>query len=84
MRLLSNLAIIVVIAAVAVGGAALAIAGGGGKQANAGLTQYDQKPGCGPDKTDGVAGGSGQHTGQPPKEPERKDCPEPPGQQKKP
>jgi len=36
------------------------------------------KPGCGPDKTDGVAGGSGQHTGQPPKQPDRQDCPNAP------
>jgi hypothetical protein len=40
------------------------------------------KPGCGPDKTDGVAGNSGRHDGQPPKADDRKDCPNPPGQQK--
>jgi hypothetical protein len=37
--------------------------------------QYSPKPGCGPWKTDGYAGKSGQHTGQPPKQPNRKDCP---------
>jgi hypothetical protein len=42
----------------------------------------DVKPGCGPDKTDGVAGNSGRHEGQPPKADDRKDCPNPPGQQK--
>jgi hypothetical protein len=41
----------------------------------------DEKPGCGPDKTNGVAGNSGQHTGQPPKADNRQDCPNPPGQQ---
>ena len=44
-------------------------------------TQY-LKPGCGPDKTDGVAGNSGRHSGQPPKDQNRGDCPNPPGQNK--
>jgi hypothetical protein len=38
----------------------------------------EDKPGCGPDKTDGVAGNSGRHTGQPPKQPNRQDCPHAP------
>jgi phosphodiesterase/alkaline phosphatase D-like protein len=33
-------------------------------------------PGCGPDKSDGYAGGSGYHDGQPPKSDGRQDCPE--------
>jgi opacity protein-like surface antigen len=39
------------------------------------------KPGCGPDKTDGYAGASGRHVGQPPKDQNRGDCPHPPGQE---
>jgi hypothetical protein len=35
-----------------------------------------EKPGCGPDKTNGVAGGSGYHDGQPPKSDGRGDCPD--------
>ena len=63
------------------GGAALASAtgwgAGDGKPAH---PKYQQlKPGCGPDKTDGVAGGSGRHVGQPPKDQNRGDCPNPPG-----
>jgi hypothetical protein len=50
------------------------------KKSNTGGLQY--KPGCGPDKTNGVAGNSGQHIGQPPKDQNRGDCPNPPGQQK--
>ena len=38
----------------------------------------EEKPGCGPDKTDGVAGNSGRHSGQPPKRPDRRDCPNAP------
>ena len=49
---------------------------------NASQVQYLSKPGCGPDKTDGTAGKSGTHTGQPPKDPNRQDCPTPPGQNK--
>lgn len=40
----------------------------------------EDKPGCGPDKTEGVAGNSGRHTGQPPKRPDRQDCPHAPPQ----
>ena len=63
-------------------GAAIAVAGGGGSTdyGNAGHDQYHEKPGCGPDKTDGVAGNSGRHDGQPPKDDDRGDCPNPPGQ----
>ncbi len=70
--------------AVLAGGVAVALAVGTGavpgKDASA--VQYLSKPGCGPDKTDGVAGNSGQHTGQPPKRPARQDCPNPRGQNK--
>lgn len=55
--------------------------GRGGKgQRGAASVQYKLKPGCGPDKTDGVAGKSGRHVGQPPKDQNRGDCPNPPGQ----
>ena len=62
------------------GGAALAIACDGGSvgYGNAGHDQYNEKPGCGPWKTDGYAGGSGYHSGQPPKDDDRGDCPKPP------
>ena len=63
------------------GGALVAQANGGDTNRNAAETQYLHKPGCGPDKTDGVAGKSGRHEGQPPKAPDRQDCPNPPGQQ---
>ena len=64
------------------GGTSLVLASGGGSSLHTGAAkvQYN-KPGCGPDKTDGVAGASGQHTGQPPKDQNRGDCPNPPGQQ---
>lgn len=63
------------------GGTGLVIACGWGWPAQgAGHHEYG-KPGCGPDKTDGWAGGSGRHTGQPPKDHNRGDCPHPPGQQ---
>jgi hypothetical protein len=52
----------------------------GGNHRSAAEVQYQQKPGCGPDKTDGVAGSSGRHSGQPPKDQDRGDCPTPPGQ----
>jgi hypothetical protein len=52
-------------------GAVLA-AGGGLGHGNAANSQY--KPGCGPKKTNGV-NPSGTHTGQPPKAPNREDCP---------
>ena len=38
----------------------------------------DPKPGCGPDKTNGTAGNSGTHQGQPPKDQNRGDCPKKP------
>ena len=55
---------------------------GGGKthKRGAASVQYKLKPGCGPDKTDGVAGSSGRHVGQPPKDQNRGDCPNPSGQ----
>jgi hypothetical protein len=61
-------------------GAALALASGGGSShhGNAGHQQYHPKPGCGPWKTDGHAGKSGYHYGQPPKDHNRRDCPKPP------
>lgn len=74
LRLLGLLVIVVV----ALGaGTAIAVAchGGSPGSGNAGNTQYGQKPGCGPDKSDGLAGKSGYHDGQPPKDHERKDCP---------
>jgi hypothetical protein len=67
-----------------VGSVAIASATGWGRGGNdhrgAASVQYKAKPGCGPDKTDGVAGNSGRHTGQPPKDHDRGDCPNPPGQ----
>ena len=65
------------------GGTTLAVAAdGGGAHGNSGKSQYGSKPGCGPDKPDGMAGASGRHTGQPPKDQDRGDCPTPPGQSK--
>lgn len=83
-KIVRPLMVLLVILVIAAFGATFAIAGDGGSSggANAGNVQYGLKPGCGPDKTEGVAGNSGQHEGQPPKEPERRDCPEPPGQNK--
>lgn len=76
-------ATIVAICAFIGGTTAIAVAtgGGGGYNSPPVQVQYKEKPGCGPDKTDGVAGGSGRHTGQPPKADNRQDCPNPPGQQ---
>jgi hypothetical protein len=72
---------ILVTAALAAGGAAIVSAAGtGSANKDAAAVQYLTKPDCGPDKTDGVAGNSGQHTGQPPKAPNRQDCPSSPGQ----
>jgi hypothetical protein len=74
---------VVVLVALGAGTALATGTGGGGWQPGpgSGHVQYDKlKPGCGPDKTDGVAGNSGQHTGQPPKDQNRGDCPNPPGQ----
>lgn len=82
LRTLRPLVVLLVVVVIAATGAAFAVAGEAGTTdgANAGTVQYGQKPGCGPDKTEGEAGGSGTHEGQPPKEPERKECPEaPPG-----
>jgi hypothetical protein len=61
-------------------GAAVAVACGGGSTdyGNAGHDQYHEKPGCGPWKSNGWAGGSGYHDGQPPKDDDRGDCPKPP------
>jgi hypothetical protein len=54
------------------GGTAGVLAGGGG----GGKGQDSQyKPGCGPKKSGGV-NPSGTHTGQPPKSPNRGDCPQ--------
>jgi hypothetical protein len=64
------------------GGTSLVVAAQPSGKSNAGQNQY-AKPGCGPDKTDGVAGNSGRHQGQPPKDQNRGDCPNPPGQQNK-
>ena len=63
------------------GGASLVLAAGGGSGGSGAAKVQYNKPGCGPDKTDGVAGASGQHIGQPPKDQNRGDCPNPPGQQ---
>jgi hypothetical protein len=74
------LAILVVLIVFAAGTTlAMATGNGGGKLNN--TPGHALKPGCGPDKTDGVAGASGRHTGQPPKDNNRGDCPNPPGQQ---
>jgi hypothetical protein len=75
------LAILVVLAVFAAG-TTLAMATGTGNGGDPhGTTGHLQKPGCGPDKTDGLAGNSGVHDGQPPKADDRQDCPNPPGQQ---
>jgi hypothetical protein len=74
------LVILVVLIAFACG-TTMAIAGSNGNNGNNGTVGHKEKPGCGPDKTDGVAGASGRHTGQPPKADNRQDCPNPPGQQ---
>jgi hypothetical protein len=77
-KLLAIFVVLVVFAA----GTTIAMATGGGQgNGNNGTAGHLTKPGCGPDKTDGVAGGSGQHIGQPPKDQNRGDCPNPPGQQ---
>jgi hypothetical protein len=77
-QILAIFVVVVVFAA----GTTLAMATGGGNGGNPHNTPgHGLKPGCGPDKTDGVAGGSGRHTGQPPKDHNRGDCPNPPGQQ---
>jgi hypothetical protein len=77
------LSVLVVLAALALGTTmAVATDSGGSYNANgAADAQYKVKPGCGPDKTDGVAGESGRHEGQPPMADDRQDCPNPPGQQ---
>lgn len=78
--------LLAVVASLAIVGSSAAIVSaaglGGTKSKSASAVQYLTKPGCGPDSTDGVAGNSGRHTGQPPKAPNRQDCPNPPGQQK--
>jgi hypothetical protein len=75
-----SLAIVLVTLALGGGSTSLVLAAQGGTSNNgAAQTEY-LKPGCGPDSTDGVAGGSGQHIGQPPKDQNRGDCPNPPGQ----
>lgn len=75
-----SLAIALVTLAFAGGGTGLVLANQGGIP-NGGAAQDEYlKPGCGPDKTDGVAGNSGRHDGQPPKDDNRGDCPNPPGQ----
>ena len=77
------LSVLVVVVALALG-TTIAVAtnsGGSHHQNGAANAQYKVKPGCGPDKTDGVAGNSGRHEGQPPKADDRQDCPNPPGQQ---
>ncbi|MBI5105787.1 MAG: hypothetical protein HZB46_12565 [Solirubrobacterales bacterium] len=64
--------------ALAVLGGGVAFAGSASHSVQTGSAakqQYNTKPGCGPWKTDGVAGSSGRHTGQPPKAPDRADCP---------
>jgi hypothetical protein len=74
---------IFVILVVFAAGTTFAMATGGGSGGNPhGTPGHQLKPGCGPDKTDGVAGNSGRHTGQPPKDNNRGDCPNPPGQNK--
>jgi hypothetical protein len=78
------LSVLVILGALGVGTTLAAATGGGGWNHGGGAAQvqYDTKPGCGPDKTDGVAGNSGRHIGQPPKDQNRGDCPNPPGQNK--
>ena len=78
------LVIVLATLAFAGGGASLVLASGGGSGSyGEGAAHHQYKPGCGPDKTDGVAGNSGRHQGQPPKDQNRGDCPNPPGQQDK-
>jgi hypothetical protein len=80
-RKISAIALAAVIACTT--GVMVAEAGGGNSKAKSAANfMYLSKPGCGPDKTNGVAGASGRHTGQPPKAENRQDCPSPPGQQK--
>jgi hypothetical protein len=68
----------VVICACALGtGIAVAGTTNGGRTNNSGAKVNYAKPGCGPWKTNGVAGNSGYHDGQPPKSPGRADCPKP-------
>lgn len=75
-----SLAIALLTLAFTVAGTGLVLAcGWGWPDQGAGHHEYG-KPGCGPDKSDGWAGKSGQHTGQPPKDQHRGDCPHPPGQ----
>jgi hypothetical protein len=71
------LILIVVIASLGTGVALATGSSGGETHQNAGNHQYKPQPGCGPWKTDGVAGNSGYHDGQPPKSPGREDCPDP-------
>ena len=76
-----KLAVTVAALVLLVSGVSLAVActgGASGHDGNAGYDQYNPKPGCGPWKTDGYAGGSGYHSGQPPKDDNRGDCPKPP------
>jgi hypothetical protein len=75
-----RLAVILSTVALLAAGAAIAVAGGSGSthHGNAGHDQYHPKPGCGPWKSGGYAGGSGYHFGQPPKDHHRRDCPKPP------
>ena len=75
-----KLAVTVAALVLLVSGVSLAVActGGASGEGNAGHDQYNPKPGCGPWKTDGYAGGSGYHSGQPPKDDNRGDCPKPP------
>jgi hypothetical protein len=77
------LSVLVVVLALGLGTTLAVATGSGGWQHKNGAAdaQYKVKPGCGPDKTDGVAGESGRHEGQPPKAEDRQDCPNPPGQQ---
>lgn len=77
-----TLAIALLTLAFMAGGTSLVIACAWGWPQDGGAGHHEYgKPGCGPDKTDGYAGESGRHTGQPPKDQDRGDCPHPPGQQ---
>jgi len=71
--------VVLTVAASASGVAMVSAAGTGAvPKKSAAAVQYVTKPGCGPKKTSGAAGGSGLHTGQPPKAPKapnRQDCP---------
>ncbi len=79
-RLVTLIAAVIAAVALLVGGTSLAVAcvGGTSGNDNAGHYQYNGTPGCGPDKTDGWAGSSGWHDGQPPKDDDRGDCPKSP------